>query len=161
MHSILPWWRRLALCAALVALMTMVGGGVSTPFAQTSAPPPNALRPEIATPLQAAEELIRASKFDEALAMVRQADAVADRTPNENLAIDRCAESPLPARATSDGHPVLRGGHCRRAPRPADRTRIIEVLAQLYFQAKDYPKAGTWALRFLRKAGRTRRCAGC
>ena len=154
MHSIRHSWRGLALCAALVALMTMVGGGVSTPFAQTGAPPPDALRPEIATPLQAAQELIRASKFDEALAMVRQADAVADRTPNENMAIDRMrgvaasAAGDL-ATATRSFEAVIAAGRLE----PADRTRIVEVLAQLYFQAKDYPRAATWASLHLKDGG--------
>ena len=47
------------------------------------------LRSEIARPLQAAQELVRAGKFDEALARIREAEAVPDRTPGESLAIER------------------------------------------------------------------------
>ena len=139
---------------ALAVLVTVVGAGASASFAQTSAPPPNAYRPEIATPLQAAQELIRASKFDAALAMIRQAEAVADRTPDENTAIDRMrgvaasGAGDLPT-ATRSFEAVVATGRLE----PADRARVVEVLAQLYFQAKDYPKAATWAAQYLKDGG--------
>ncbi|HSS06428.1 MAG TPA: hypothetical protein VLK83_04740, partial [Rhodanobacteraceae bacterium] len=60
-----------------MALLTAIGGGFGTAFAQTPpAQQPEAFRPEIATPLQAAEALIREKKYDEALARIRQTDAV-------------------------------------------------------------------------------------
>ena len=46
------------------------------------------VRPEIGKPLQAAQELIRASKFKEALAKIREAEAAGGRTPQENYLID-------------------------------------------------------------------------
>ncbi len=36
---------------------------------------------------------------------------------------------------------------------PAERAKMIEVLAQLYFQAKDYPKAASWASRYVSEGG--------
>ena len=94
---------------ARAALCAVIGGGFSTSFAQAPAPAPaqgqaqppaagqppaaavqgEAFRPAIATPLQAAEQAIRAKKFDEALARIKDAEAVPDRTPSENLAIER------------------------------------------------------------------------
>ena len=120
------------------------GAGASPSFAQAGAPPQAAFRPEIAAPLQAAEELIRAKKFDEALARIRLTDAVADRTANENLAIDRmrgiaaAGAGDIPT-ATRSFEAVIAAGRLE----PADRARMVEVLAQLHFQAKDYPKAAT------------------
>jgi len=174
MHSIRHSWRGLVFCAVLVALLTMVGAGVRTSFAQTYAappnapppnvfppnvspptvPPPNVFRPEIAAPLQAAEELIRAGKFDEALARIRQADAVADRTPNENFAIDRMrgiaasGAGDIPT-ATRSFEAVIAAGRLE----PAERARLMQLLAQLYFQGKDYRKAATWAARILQDDG--------
>ena len=52
-------------------------------------PQPSGFRPEVLAPLKAAEELIRAGKFDDALVKIREADAVPDRTPTENVAIER------------------------------------------------------------------------
>jgi Tfp pilus assembly protein PilF len=117
-------------------------------------PPQNVFRPEIAVPLQAAEELIRAKKFDEALARIRLTDAVADRTANENLAIDRmrgiaaAGAGDIPT-ATRSFEAVIANGRLE----PADRARMVEVLAQLHFQAKDYAKSATWAAQYLKDGG--------
>ena len=48
-----------------------------------------ALRPEVAKPLQQAGELLKAGKAKEALAKVREAEAVPGKTANEQLTIDR------------------------------------------------------------------------
>jgi Tfp pilus assembly protein PilF len=136
----------------LVAVLA--GAAVSAPFAQTGSVPPIVLRPEIATPLQAAQELVRASKFDEALARIREADAVADRTPGEILAIDRMrgiaasGAGDIPTATRSFEAVVAAGGL-----EPADRARLTQTLALLYFQGKDYPKAATWAARYLQENG--------
>jgi len=47
------------------------------------------LRPEIGKPLQAAQELIKAQRFKEALAKVREAEAVGARNANETYMIER------------------------------------------------------------------------
>jgi len=146
------FWCALALRAVLAAVLA--GTAVSAPFAQTGTAPPIVLRPEIATPLQAAQELVRASKFDEALARIREADAVADRTPGEILAIDRMrgvaasGAGDIPTATRSFEAVVAAGGL-----EPADRARLTQALALLYFQGKDYPKAATWAARYLQENG--------
>ena len=136
---------------------------MSAPFAQTGSAPLIVLRPEIATPLQAAQELVRAGKFDEALARIREAEAVADRTPGEILAIDRMrgvaasGAGDIPTATRSFEAVVAAGGIDA-----ADRARLTQALALLYFQSKDYPKAATWAARYLQENGTdTRTCAGC
>ena len=48
-----------------------------------------ALRPEVGKPLQQAGELHKANKAKEALAKVREAENVPNRTPQENLMLDR------------------------------------------------------------------------
>jgi Tfp pilus assembly protein PilF len=152
LHPVRPFWCAFALRVILVALLA--GAGASAPFAQTGTAPPTGLRPEIAAPLQAAEELVRASKFGEALARVRQADAVADRTPGEILAIDRMrgiaasGAGDIPTATRSFEAVVAAGGL-----EPADRARMTQALALLYFQGKDYPQAASWAARFLQENG--------
>jgi len=158
MHSIRLPWRGLSRAVALAALMAIAGSGVAPSFAQTPAPPAaapqNAFRPEIAAPLQAAEELIRARKFDDALAKIRLTDAVPDRTPAENLAIDRMrgiaasGAGDIPT-ATRSFEAVVAAGRLE----PADKARMVEVLAQLHFQAKDYAKAVAWSTQYLKDGG--------
>jgi hypothetical protein len=154
MHPIPHSWRGPALAAVVAALTIIAGAGASTSFAQESAPAQTAFRPEIAAPLQAAEELIRAKKFDEALARIRLADAVADRTASESLAIDRMrgiaalGAGDIPT-ATRSFEAVIAAGRLE----PAERARMAEVLAQLHFRARDYAKAATWAAQYLKDGG--------
>lgn len=115
---------------------------------------PNALRTEIVAPLKAAEELIRAGKFAEALVKIREADAVSNRTAAENVAIERMravaasGAGDIPT-ATRSFEMVFAAGGLT----PAERTKMSEVLAELYFKAKDYPKAASWASRHLSEGG--------
>ena len=51
------------------------------------------VRPEVGKPIQAAIELIKSKKGKEALAKVREAQAVGDRTPYENYVVERQALS--------------------------------------------------------------------
>ena len=152
LHPVRSFWCAYALRMLLVAVLAAAGVGV--PFAQTGSVPLIVLRPEIATPLQAAQELARASKFDEALARIREAEAVPNRTPGEILAIDRMrgvaasGAGDIPT-ATRSFEAVLAAGNLD----PADRARLTQALAQLYFQGKDYPKAATWAERYLQENG--------
>ena len=129
----------------------------SQPPSQSQTPSeaqPNAFRPQILTPLKAAEELIRAEKFGEALVKIREADAVPNRTATENVAIERMraiaasGAGDVPT-ATRSFETVLAAGGLT----PAERAKMIEVLAQLYFKAKDYPKASSWASRYASEGG--------
>src|SRR2546428_10381575 len=47
------------------------------------------VRPEIGKPIQAAIELLKSKKGKEALAKVREAQTVGDRTPYENYLVER------------------------------------------------------------------------
>lgn len=120
----------------------------------TSPPAPTAFRSSVAVPLQQAEELIRAKKFDEALTKIGLTDAIPDRTPTENVAIDRvrgvaaAGAGDIPT-ATRSFEAVLAAGPLE----PADRIKIVEVLAQLYYQAKDYAKAASAASRYMADGG--------
>jgi hypothetical protein len=152
LHPVRPFWGAFALRLLLIAVLAVAG--VGTPFAQTGSVPLIVLRPEIATPLQAAQELVRASKFDEALARIREAEAVPERTPGEILAIERMrgvaasGAGDFPT-ATRSFEAVLAAGSLD----PADRARLTQALALLYYQGKDFPQAATWAARYLQENG--------
>ncbi len=145
---------RLRAILARTVFLTVIGGGFGTPFAQTPPAQPEAYRPEVAAPLQAAEALIRERKYDEALARIRQADAVPDRTPGEMVVIERMraiaasGAGDIPT-ATRSFEAVIAAGRAT----PADQAKMVQVLAQLYFQGKDYPKAAAWAARSLKESG--------
>src|SRR6187397_3118298 len=66
--------------AAFLAAALGLGGGA---FAQET------LRPEVGRPLQAAQDLIKAGKYREALGKVREAEAAGARNANETYLIER------------------------------------------------------------------------
>jgi len=146
-------WRGVLFGAALMVLVPAIGG-VSVALAQSEAPKPNTIRPEIAAPVKAAEELMAAKKFPEALAKLREADGVADRTPYENYVIDRTRgiaaanAGDMPASLKSFEAVVASGF----AP-PGEQVKLVEALARTYFRMADYPKATLWASRYLKDGG--------
>jgi len=145
-------WRELVAGAALVALIPAATlAQTADTKADTKA---ETVRPEVAKPLIAAEELITAKKFQEALVKVREAEAIADRTPIENYVIERtrgvaaagAGDMPTTVKALEA---VVASG---RAP-PAEQLRMAEALALTYFRMADYPKAAAWAARYAKDGG--------
>ena len=113
-----------------------------------------ALRPEIGRPLQAAQELIKAQRFKEALAKVRDADAVGGKNANESFMIERMRIAAASGAGDVDlaarSFEALSGSSRVSA---ADKIRMIESIAGGYYRARDYPKAMQWAQRYLRDGG--------
>jgi hypothetical protein len=106
------------------------------------------VRPEVGKPLQAAGDLLRAGKAKEALAKIREADAVGGKTAQEQLMIDRMRGSAA-QRAGENGVAAqafeaafnsgkLSGG---------EQAQIAESLAFTYSQMRENAKAAQWANR--------------
>jgi hypothetical protein len=101
------------------------------------------VRPEVGKPLQQASELLRAGKAKEALARVRDADAVAGKTAAEQLTIDRmkaaaaqrAGEWPTAIEALESVHGKTGG---------AEAGQIAEQLASAYTQQRNNAKATEW-----------------
>jgi tetratricopeptide (TPR) repeat protein len=113
-----------------------------------------ALRPEVGKPLQAAQELLKEGKYKDALAKVREADAVADRTPYENFILDRMRASAAAAAgddatAVKSFEAVLNSGRLQTA----ERLQVIEAIANVLYRAKDYAKAIEWSQRYSKEGG--------
>ena len=102
------------------------------------------MRPEIGKPLQQAAEYIKTGKGREALAKVREAEAVPNRTPAEQLTIDRmkaaaaqrAGDNATAVQALEAIHPKTSG---------AEAGQIAEQIASAYAQLKNVPKAQEWA----------------
>jgi len=112
----------------------------------------DAVRPEVGKPLQAAQELIKAQRFKEALAKIRDADAVGGKTANENYLIERMRMA-----AASGAGDVETAAHSFEAVSSrigsADKLRMIESLAGSYYRARDYSKAMQWGQRYFKEGG--------
>lgn len=142
-------WRAAAFAVALFTLLPAIA-----PAQQPPEQKPETIRPEVGNPLKEAEKLNGERKYADALAKVREAEQVAERTPLENYFINRvrglaAAGAGETAVATSSLEAALAAG---RSP-PAEVLGLSGILASLYFRAGDYPKAATWTRRYLKEGG--------
>jgi hypothetical protein len=137
-------WRRGAAAALLVA--GIAAGGAS--FAQES------VRPEIGKPLQAAQEMIKAGRYREALGKVREAEAAGARNANETYLIERmrlaAASGAGDAETAARSFDALSGSG---RIQPAEKLKMMESIAGSYYRAQQYPKAMQWSQRYLREGG--------
>ena len=157
-----PIFRQRAISAILCAGML---GGFSplapTAFAQSkevaTAAPANAsetVRVEIAKPLQAIQELMKEKKYSEALAKVRETEALENKTPYEMFIIDQmrgaaAAGAGDNALAVQSFEAVLATGRLKaEASLP-----ITEAIAGTYFSSKNYKSAAIWARRYMADGG--------
>src|SRR5712691_11102529 len=113
-----------------------------------------AARPEIAKPIQAAIELLKSKKGKEALAKVREAQAVGDRTPYENYVLERV----LGQAAAAAGEPSIAARAFENvANSPAspegERRQFFAAAASQYYLMKNYAKSAELAARYFRDGG--------
>ena len=114
----------------------------------------DAVRPDVGKPLQAAQELIKAQKFKDALAKVRDADAVANKTPNEAFLVERMRIAA--ASGAGDVETAAKSFEALSATGKvpaAEKIRMVESLAGAYYRAKDYAKAMLWSQRYFKEGG--------
>ena len=133
---------------AATALALLLGTAHTNALAQ------DALRPEVGRPLQAAQELIKAQKFRDALAKVRDADAVGGKSANENYLIERMRIAAASGAGDFDtvaksfdaisGNPKLNA---------TDKLRMIESLAGGSYRAGNYARAMQWSQRYFKEGG--------
>jgi Flp pilus assembly protein TadD len=111
----------------------------------------DAVRAEIGKPLQEAQKLASSGKAKEALAKLKEADAVGNKSELEKFQIEYTRGSA--ALSAGDNETagkafeyVLNSGKVPAAQAP----KIAEALASIYLRAKDYPKAITAIQRVLK-----------
>ncbi|WP_338848883.1 hypothetical protein V8J88_08065 [Massilia sp. W12] len=145
---------RLALGLALAAVsftLPPMSGLVSSAYAA------EAMRPDVAKPLKEAGDLMKKGKYKEALAKVRDADAVGGKSGYESFVIDQMRASL--AQQLGDNELALRSYEAvlnsGRLP-AGDQLKYIEVIANLHFRARNYGKAITWINRYQKEGGNSR-----
>jgi len=139
--------------AHLGLVMAAIGFTAAAPLAGFSsvAYAADAVRAEIGKPLQEAQKLAAAGKNKEALAKLKEADAVGGKSPNESYLIERTRASAAVAAGDNDTaarafEAVINSGKLSAAEQP----KFTQALAGIYYRAKDYPKAITWIQRSLK-----------
>jgi len=112
----------------------------------------DAVRPEVGKPLQAANELIRAQRFKQALDKIREADAVGGKSASETYMIERMRLAA--ASGAGDVETAARSFDAVSAKvSSADRLKMIESLAGAYYRAGKYPQAMQWGQRYFKEGG--------
>ncbi len=126
-----------ALRALILALVAV--GAIGVAQAQ-------GVRAEIGRPLQQAGELLKAGKAREALAKVREADAVGGKTAAEQMTIDRM-KAAVAQRAgdTATAIAALESIHGKAGG--AEAGQVAEQLASAYAQQRNNAKASEWLNR--------------
>ncbi len=114
----------------------------------------DSVRPEVGAPLQAAQHLIKAQKYKEALVKVHDAELVPNKTAHETYIVERmriaAASGAGDMGSAAKAFEVISSSGKVNA---ADKLRMIESIAGGYYRAKDYPKAVEWAQRYVREGG--------
>jgi len=139
--------RLAATAAAFVAAFGLTTAPDGTPQ-WSAALAQEAIRAEVGKPLQQASELLKANRAKEALAKVRDAEAVPNKTPAEVLTIDRMRGAAA-ARA-GETQIAIRSYEAVMASGKAGQTEQAQTaatLAHLYAQVKDWNKTREWAQR--------------
>ena len=112
------------------------------------------LRPEVGKPLQAAQELIKSQRFKEALAKVRDADAVNGKSTNEVYMVERMRLAA--ASGLGDVEMASRSFEAAQATgrlSAADKLRMLESLTISAYRAKDYTRAMNFGQRYVKDGG--------
>lgn len=129
--------------AHLGFVMAALGFTAATPLVGLStAYAAEALRPEVGAPLQAAQALMKQGKSKEALAKLRDADKVSNKTPNESYLIERVRAAAASSAGDYDTaaksfEALIASGKLSAA----ERANFSEGLIGIYMRAKEFGKA--------------------
>ena len=138
------------------AALTLATGPAA---AQASAPqgaevPAKPLRPEVANPVSAAQEAGRAGQKEQADAKLREAAAVPNLSMFEQAVIERGRASV--SMSTRDWAQAIRSLEVvvnSNQFSGADQLQMVELLAKLNYQEKDYLRAVSWLRRYAQEGG--------
>ena len=131
-----------ALLAAGLLFNISPEGRVGLPAARAQ----EAVKPEIARALKAAADLMRTGKYKEALAKVREADAVPNKTAAEQITIERARGSAaLGAREYDTASRAFEQVIASGKVSAGEKAKIAQALASAEYSAGRYAKAIQWA----------------
>jgi hypothetical protein len=128
-----------------------------------AAAPADTVRPELFKLLDPAaiKALMDAKNYTEVQNRVTQAEAVPNRTPYEDYVLNRMK---LSLGSTTNNNaiamPALEAVINSGRLTPAEQTNFIEALANMHYNAKDYPKAIEWFKRYQKESSTPEKVQG-
>lgn len=137
---------------AVGALALSLNGAPGAEFGVSQAVAQDTVRKEVGTPLGEASKLVKAGKYKEALAKLRDAEAVGNRTPGETNAIEGVRFSA--AMGASDPDTMARSFDVLKAKLGGpQQLQYMEAIAGTYLRANNAPKALEWANKYFAAGG--------
>jgi hypothetical protein len=113
-----------------------------------------AAREQVGKPVQAAEQLLKQKKPKEALAKLREADAVPNKSPYEIYVIEATrAAVDLDAADDPAAIKALEAALSTGILPPAEAVQRVATMAQLAYRIKDYPAVVAYAERYYNEGG--------
>lgn len=141
---------RFVVCLAIL----LTGAGLVDALAQEPAAKPGTVRPEIGKPVQAALDLLKQKKGKDALTKVREAEAVADKTPHEIFLIDQVrGQAAALAGEASVAARAFEAAANSAAAADKEKLQFLAAAAGQYYLSKDYPKSADLAGRYFKDGG--------
>lgn len=141
-----------AVAVGVLALSLNGAPGAEFGFSQAAAQ--DSVRKEVGTPLTEANRLYKAGKYKEALAKLRDAEAVGNRTAGENNAIEGVRFSAAMGASEPDtmvrSFDVLKGGGKLSG---AQQLQYMEAIAGTYLRVNNAAKALEWANKYFAAGG--------
>ena len=141
------------LVAAAVGVLALgLNGAPNAPFGFNQSQAQETVRKEVGTPLGEASKLVKAGKYKEALAKLRDAEAVGGRTAGENNAIEGVRFSA--AMGASDPDTMVRSFEVLKAKLGGpQQLQYMEAIAGTYLRAGNAAKALEWANKYFAAGG--------
>lgn len=138
-------------------LCILAGAALAMAFQAQAQDKGQSVRPEVGKPVQAAIELLKSRRGREALAKVREAQAVPNRTAYESLIVDQVTGQA----AAAAGEPgtaarAFEAAAGSSAASETQRRQFLAAAAGQYYLVKDYAKAADAAGRYFRAGGSDR-----
>lgn len=138
--------------AAVGAAALVFGMGPQGQIGFSQAQAQESVRPEVGKHLKDAAALIKGGKYKEALAKLRDAEAVGGRTPAENNAIEGTRFSA--AMGAADPDSMARAFEVLKPKlAAAQQLQYMEAVAGTYLRAGSAPKALEWANKYFAAGG--------
>jgi hypothetical protein len=112
------------------------------------------IRPEIGKPIQAALDALKAKKAKDALAQVREADAVGGKTPYETYLVERIkGQAATLAGDAAMAATAFEAALASSAIPAADRLPLLAAVAAQYYASKNYAKSAEACARYFKEGG--------
>lgn len=142
-----------AIALSLVLSAGVVGSGAVLVGSHQAVAAEQTVSTAVGRPLTAARDLAGEKKFDEALAKVKEADAVANKSPYETYLVSEIMGSIyLQTRQYANAAATLERSIATGQLSPEDATARIKLLSQVYYQVKNYGKAVEYGRQVLQNA---------